>query len=158
MSLESAKKFVQDVTENKELAAKFSKEMKGEWEDKLIADAKAEGYDFTAEELRDAILENQEIDVSELENVAGGYECRALGSGNECQAFAAGECKAFGSGNECQAFAAGECKAFGSGDQCKAIAAGDQCKAFAAGDCTCFGSNKNEGCTFFGDNCKFLAT
>ena len=141
MSLESAKKFVQDVTENKELAAKFSKEMKGEWEDKLIADAKAEGYDFTAEELRDAILENQEIDVSELENVAGGYECRALGSGNECQAFAAGECKAFG-----------------SGDQCKAIAAGDQCKAFAAGDCTCFGSNKNEGCTFFGDNCKFLAT
>lgn len=168
MSLESAKKFVQDVTENKELAGKFSKEMKGEWEDKLIAEAKAEGYDFTAEELRDAVLESQEIDLSELENVAGGLleDCKAFGSSGQCQAFAEGECKAFGSGNECRAFAEGKCKTLGTGDQCQAFAdgscktigGGDKCKVFAAGDCVSLGSNNNHGCTIFGENCRTLFT
>lgn len=79
MSMASAKKFVADLNELK----------------------KANKYDFTGEELKEAILAESDLSADELNNVAGGA-CYTMGGGD-----AEGNgCTFWGGGDHCVTMAA----------------------------------------------------
>lgn len=115
MSLESAKKFFADVQVDAGLQARLDKGSKTASQDEklegIVSAAKAEGYDFTVAELKEAALIEAELSPDELENATGVSNCVTFGGGDQCVAFAAGDCKCFGSGGHCKCF----------GDNCKAV-------------------------------------
>ena len=87
MALDSAKKFMADVAADEALKAKIAA-VQADGEDAVVAAAKDAGYDFTADELKEATRGDAELSVDELENVAGGAgRCEAFGGGN-CKCFA----------------------------------------------------------------------
>ena len=84
MAVESAKKFLAALKADKALAEKYAA-VAGATEDEkiasLIAAAKADGYDFTAQELKEAAIDGAELSEDELANVAGGKSvCVITGS------------------------------------------------------------------------------
>jgi predicted ribosomally synthesized peptide with nif11-like leader len=58
----------------------------------VIAFAQAEGYAFTAEELKDS---SKELSDEELVAVAGGYQCTVAGRFDKCTCFVYGESQGF---------------------------------------------------------------
>lgn len=106
MALESAKKFLADAAADKSLENKIDNGNKVASQDEklaaVVSAAKAEGYDFTVDELKEAALSVAEISADELKNVAA--------SNGRCVAFASGDCTCFGDGGHCTCFGSG-CKA-----------------------------------------------
>lgn len=68
MSIESAKKFYEDIQKNDALKAKLEAADKAE-RPQILKDA---GYDFTKEEIKQVAASNTELSADDLENVTGG--------------------------------------------------------------------------------------
>ncbi len=105
MSMESAKKFLEDVQNDKSLQTKLDNGTKAATNEEkievLAAAAKSLGYDFTAAELQEASIDVAQVSNHELEGVVTG----------NCVAFASGKCVCFGDGGHCKCF----------GDGCTAV-------------------------------------
>ena len=95
MAKENVKKFIKEISENKELQGKFTAAQKGyepegKSEDEIFEDivlpiAKEAGYEFTMSEYRAAqrdVMAEKGISEEELENVSGGGACFIIGFGN----------------------------------------------------------------------------
>ena len=82
MAAQSAKKFAEALKTDKALAEKYAALAGATEEEKfanVAAAAKADGYDFTAAELKDAMLDGAELSDDEIANVAGGFFCIKFG-------------------------------------------------------------------------------
>jgi predicted ribosomally synthesized peptide with nif11-like leader len=81
MSIQSAKAFYQRMTEDDAFRTPFEEVSTKEERQQLIKDA---GYEFTAEEWQDAVVEiqdtdsNEELQEEELEAIAGGVQAVAM--------------------------------------------------------------------------------
>ena len=104
MAKENVKKFIEEVSTNKELQEKFMAaqegyEAEGKSEEEVLEDivfpiAKEAGYEFTMSEYRAAhrdVMVEKCISEEELENVSGGWSgCYFIGLGSRPSAEAAG--------------------------------------------------------------------
>ena len=95
MAKENVKKFLEELSTNKELQEKFMEAQKGYkaegkgeeeiFEDIVLPIAKEVGYDFTISEYRAIqrdVMAEKGISEEELENVSGGGFCFLIGFGN----------------------------------------------------------------------------
>lgn len=113
MAKENVKKFIKEISENKELQGKFTAAQKGyepegKSEDEIFEDivlpiAKEAGYEFTMSEYRAAqrdVMAEKGISEEELENVSGGCAgCFLIGfstEGNACLTVGFATTKGFG--------------------------------------------------------------
>lgn len=102
MAKENVKKFYEEISENRELREKLQKAQQdytGDKDDRgavleavLFPIAKEAGYEFTAEELKEAekeLLAEKGISEEELENVSGGIlGCFVIGTSDGAKAIA----------------------------------------------------------------------
>lgn len=77
MSIESAKKFYEDIQKNDALKAKLEAAGKAE-RPQILKDA---GYDFTKEEVKQVAASNTELSADDLENVTGGKTIQWVNAG-----------------------------------------------------------------------------
>lgn len=90
MALDSAKKFLEDAKADKSLEEKV--DSSENLLEAVAIGAKKLGYDFTVAELKEAIADEAEISIDELENVAVPVNCACFG-GHDCVCFGS-NCKA----------------------------------------------------------------
>ena len=79
MSREEAKRFIRDFagkdSENaRELEGFIAEQTSKGAAEAAVEFAAARGYEFTAEEFKDATVDERELDDEELDSISGGYE------------------------------------------------------------------------------------
>ena len=125
MAKENVKKFLEELSTNKELQEKFMEAQKGYeaegkgeeeiFEDIVLPIAKEAGYDFTISEYKNAqrdVIAEKGISEEELENVSGGWSvCWGVGISNSPFSMC------FTGGADCD-FTSREAEGMGAGVNC----------------------------------------